>query len=104
MDYEEARKQVNAVKPKDNYVIFEMSYDRKMLLPQKAGLLLMEALTNMERLQDGYTDLPRIVPVDKGDFVLRPFSNEEYTQYKMAGLLGLDKLQFDALQQEMKKK
>lgn len=95
MDYNEAKKIVNAAKPKDNFMLFEFAYDRKFLVPYKAGIALMEGLAQAERLQNGYSDLPRIMPLVAEDIQVRAFSHAEYEKYKIAGLLGLTKDQFN---------
>ena len=89
MDYIEARKKIQTQKPKDHFMVFEMAYNCKIILPYKDALAFMASMVNAEKLQDGYSEPHRIVPVERD--TLRSFlmSSEEYEQWKIAGLLNL---------------
>lgn len=89
MNYAEALKEVRSKKPKDNFMVIEMSYNCKLLLPYRDGLSLMSALTNAEKLNDGYGEPHRIVPVERDTIKSHMLSAEEYEVFKLAALLNV---------------
>lgn len=89
MNYEQALKQVQAKKVKENYFLIEVSYDKKFILPHKAGVAFIEALSSAEQLKDPYKEPHSIIPLDRDAFTVRHFSQDEYEQYKIATLLGM---------------
>jgi hypothetical protein len=99
MTPEEAKKIVQGTKQKENYLLFEFAYNTKFVVPHKAGVTIMEAISQMEKLLDGYSDEPRLLAMKPEDIVVRPFSHKEYELFKMAGLLNLDRDQLKELSQ-----
>ena len=90
--YQETVKELNAKKPTENYMVFILSYDTKILLPHKAALTFISALENAELLKDSYSDKCQITPLDRDAISSSFLSGEEYQQIKIANLLnvGLD--------------
>lgn len=87
--YQAALKEVRTVKGRDNFMLIEISYDKKMVLPYKDGLTLMAALINAEELKKTYGDPGRINPWDMDALTTRIMSYTEYEQYKIAALLNI---------------
>jgi len=88
MDYAEAKKKVQAEKPKENFMAIEINGGLELVLPYKAGLDLMAAMGNAERF-DGWGSSKKIVPVDSGYLQSKIMSRQQYEQYKMAALLNV---------------
>jgi hypothetical protein len=89
MDYAQALKKVQTKRVKDNYLVIQFSYDAKLILPHKDGLLMMTALANAEQLNDPYNEPHRIKELDRSRITVTQMSQEEYEQYKIAALLNL---------------
>jgi len=89
MKYEEALKLVQTKKPKDNYMLIELSYDRKLIIPYKDAITLLSSLANAEQLNEHYNEPHRIVGLERDSFHSRIFSHEEYERYKIAALLNI---------------
>ena len=89
MKYEEALKLVQTKKPKDNYMLIEMAYDKKLLLPYKDALLFLSSLANAEQLNERYQEPHRIIGLERDSIHSRIFSHEEYERYKIAALLNI---------------
>ena len=89
MKYEEALKLVQTKKPKDNYMLIEMAYDRKLLLPYKDAITLLSSLANAEQLNERYNEPHRIIGLERDSINTRIFSHEEYERYKIAALLNI---------------
>ena len=89
MDYLEAVKKVQAKKPKDNYLVIEISYDSNLILPYKEGIVFLTSLVNAEQLRTPYGEKHRIVPIERTAIKSYIMSAEEYEQYKIAALLDL---------------
>lgn len=90
MDLNEARKLATS-KTEPNYLTFHLDWNKKLVLPFKAGIQLMEALESAEILSDGHDDRG-IRPLDPTkDTELRSelFSREAYIRHKMASLLNI---------------
>ena len=85
--YQEAVKKLQANKPKENYLICNISWDLKMVLPYKAGMVLMEALGQAERLVEEYSKPPSIQPLDRDRIGISILSAKEYEQIRIAQLL-----------------
>lgn len=89
MEITEAIKKVRTEKPRENYMVFELSYDNKFLLPHKDGVALLSALATAEKLHDRYGDPKRIVELDRDQIVIKAMSYQEYERYKIAALLNI---------------
>ena len=88
--YAEAAKKVSAKKPKENYLVIDLSYDLKVLLPYKDGVAFMASLANAERLCTPYGGPQRITELDR-DCGIKSYlmSAEEYERFKIAALLNI---------------
>lgn len=89
MDYKEALKKVQTKKVKENYMVINRSYNSKIVLPHKDGLLFLSSLNNAEQLNDPYNETHSITALQKDAISIRPMSCEEYEMYKIASLLKL---------------
>ena len=89
MEYNEALKKVQSKKPKDNFMVVTLSYNCKLLLPYKDGLLFMSALANAEQLGDEYGKPKRILPLERESLSSHLMSADEYETYKIAALLNV---------------
>ena len=87
MDYKEAIKKIQTKKTSDSYMIIELGYDAKIVLPHKEGVAIINALNNAE--QWVYNSTYQIVPI-KMDFMhAKVLSTHDYESYKLAALLGI---------------
>lgn len=90
MNYEAALKKVTAAKPKENFMTFEISYDKKILLPYKDGVAFLTALTNAEQVHEPYGgEQHRIAEFDRNTIKVSIMSHAEYIRFKIAALLGV---------------
>lgn len=90
MDYNEALKKVTAIKPKENYLLIEISYDKTMVLPHKEGVLFLTSLANAELLEDSYGKPKRFTEFNKDMLKVSMLSAKEYQRIKIANLLKVD--------------
>ena len=86
-DYQAAVKKIQATKPKENYLLCNISWNLKMVLSYKAGLALMEALGQAEQLVEEYGKPPSIQPFDRDRVSLGVLSAKEYEQIRISQLL-----------------
>jgi hypothetical protein len=86
-EYQSAIKKLQATKPKDNYLLCNIAWDLKVVLPYKVGLALMESLGQAERLVDEYNKPPAIQPFDRDRITMSILSAKEYEQIRIAQLL-----------------
>lgn len=91
MDYAEAKKQILAEKPKDNYMVFKFDteYSKRLLLPHKDGAALIALLANAEVLEEGYSKPKRITEIERDMVNTWVMSYQEYQRYKIAALLNI---------------
>ena len=89
MDIKEARKLVEN-KPKDNYMLLRMEYDKYLVLPMKDAIPFVNALTNAEQYKERYNEPSRIDPLDRSLLKFEMLSHQEYVNLKIATLLGMD--------------
>ena len=87
MEYKEALKKVQTSKNKANFMLIEVNWNNKIVLPYKDGLVYLNALINAESYSDS-GDI-RIGGFNREDIVCRIISNEEYEQIKIANLLNI---------------
>ena len=90
MTPEEALKKVQAEKPKDNFMVVNIGYDNKIVVPYKDGMAIIAALVNAEELKEGYSEKTRITEFDRHSFNPKILSRAEYERIKMAMLLNVD--------------
>ena len=89
MKYQEALKKVQTIKPKDNFMVIEASYNNKIILPYKDGVVFLTALNNAETLVESYGDKTRISGFGRDAITSRIMSHEEYEQIKISNLLNI---------------
>ena len=81
----------------ENFMSIKFGYEKTLILPYSQGVALMATLAQAELLQDGYSQKPRIVSADQDAFTVNVVSRKLYEFYKIAGLLNLDKQEFDSM-------
>lgn len=98
MTYEEALKKLNAKKPKDNFLIVEMEYGKRLVLPYKDGLEFLSAIARAEHMSRSYEKPVVIQPIEQSTIRVEVLSATDYERYKIAQLLGisLEELQTQA--------
>lgn len=89
MEITEAIKKVRTEKPKENFMIFEFSYNNSFVIPHKDGVALLAALATAEKLVDGYGEKKRITELERGQYTSRLMPYQEYERYKIAALLNI---------------
>lgn len=87
-DILEAVKKVNE-KTKSNYMIVELSYNRKLVLTHDAGVALINALKDAEMMVDDYGKEPFIGPLDKDSIRVSSLAHAHYEDIKVARLLNI---------------
>lgn len=87
MTLEEARKIVQAEKPKDNYMLIPFGYDQKYVVPFKDGVAIINALVNAELFEKSCGFPTKIGPIDPDTFTPSILSKDDYQRIKMAMLL-----------------
>ena len=78
----------------ENFLLVNVSYHIKLLLPYAQGVELLQALAKAEMLTEDYSKVPFIAPVSQDSLTFRIYSRQEYEHVKVAHLLGLDKEQY----------
>ena len=89
LNYAKARKEIQARKPKSNYLLVDFAYDKKYILPYEDGIKLMAMLEKAEQLYKEYGKPARIHGI-KEYIECRTFSSMEYERIKLATLLQVD--------------
>ena len=89
LNYAKARKEIQARKPKSNYLLVDFAYDKKYILPYEDGIKLMAMLEKAEQLYKEYGKPARIQGI-RGHIECHTFSPQEYERIKMAALLQVD--------------
>lgn len=87
--YCEAAKAVNSIKKEDGYMVINMGYSLKLLVPHKDGLAIMAALNFAEAFEDPYSSSPTISPLMHDKVGITTMSAVEYRQHKIAALLNV---------------
>lgn len=88
-EYIKALKTVQSIKKEDSYVVINMGYSIKLIVPHKDGLAILTALNFAELLEDPYSSSPSILPMTKDKVTVTIMSSVEYRQYKIAALLNV---------------
>lgn len=96
--YQAAAKEIKAKKPPENYMVFQLSYDTKLVLPHKAATAFLAALENAEIFKDSYSDKCRIIPMERDAISASFMSAHEYQQIKIANLLNVDLSEIQKIQ------
>ena len=89
MEFKEALRLVQSKKQKDNYLLVEITYDKKIILPYKDGIALLGALANAEQLNDPYSKPKTISHLERDVFKTTILSAVEYEQLRVAALLNV---------------
>ena len=89
-NFESSIKKVQARKTKSNFFVFSFGYEAKLVLPHKEGSIFMDMLMSAEMLCEPYQDKHRILPLERGKITVTQMPQQEYEQFKVAALLGLD--------------
>ena len=89
MTLDEARKYVQADKPKENYMILPFGYDQKLVVPYKDGVTIISALINAELYVKQYGSPTQITSMEVDCFTPTILSKEEYQRIKMGMLLNV---------------
>ena len=89
MEFKEALKLVQNKKIKDNFLLIELYYDRKVILPYKEGIAFITSLVNAEQYRDSYGKPPIITDLEKDFIKVTTVSALEYEQIKIAALLNV---------------
>jgi hypothetical protein len=89
MNYAEAKKTVQSSSVKEGYMLINMAYNIKVVLPHKAGVDFLQSLALAEQLHEEYQKPHFIGPVNRDTFTATILSRQEYENYKMATLLGI---------------
>lgn len=100
MDYKEALKKVQARKPKGNFILFEIGYDNKLILPHADGIVFMNTLANAEQFNDPYNAKHSISELKREKIKVSTMSQDEYERYKIAALLNITVEEVIAAQQQ----
>lgn len=98
MDIKEAEKLAKQ-KTEQNYFSFHLDHGTKLIVPAKAGMMIVEALADAEIMVDSYGDrhgLKYLSAEDFGYMQCKAFSAQEYRKLKMAQLLDIDIRDLDA--------
>ena len=89
MNYAEAVKKLQTMKPRDNYLVVETGYDSKFIFPYKEGMQIMAAFSTAEHLKEPYNEKHRILPLDRNALRTYVMSGQEYERFKIAALLDV---------------
>jgi len=89
MDYKEALKTVSTQKARENFMLIEFQWDKKIVLPYKDGLALVGCLANAELLNEQYSKPKTITGIERDSFKTTILSRDEYELIKISHLLGL---------------
>ena len=100
MNYQEAKKKLEASKTKDNFLMIRINYDMKFVLPYKDGIAFLSAFANAEQLKEPYDKNHRIVPFDPDSFTTQILSRQQYERYKIAALLGISHTAVEEMERE----
>jgi hypothetical protein len=90
MEFKDAVKKVQSSKVKDNFILVNVSYDKKLILPYAQGLAFLAALENAEQFNESYADKKKsITGINRKDLEFMVMSRNEYEQIKIAQLLNV---------------
>lgn len=87
MDYKEALKKISNSKSRDNFIVIELDYSKKLILPYRDGIALLSTLASAEQLNDRYSQPKTISPLETEAIKTTIMSATEYEQIKIAALL-----------------
>ena len=88
-DYEQAMKKVVSIKPKENYLVIDIYYNDKIILPYKDGIALLATLANAESIKEEYSKPAVISSFNRDHLKTSIMSGEEYINHKVAALLDV---------------
>lgn len=88
-EYLAAWKKVTSTKPEEGYLVFQVGYESKIILPHKEGVALIECLRAAEHLDEPYGKTPEIKVLDRNKITIHRMAAEEYNNIKIAAILNL---------------
>lgn len=88
-EYEQAMKKVVSIKPKENYLVIDIYYHEKIILPYKDGIAFLATLANAESYKDEYNKPSAITSFNKDLLKTSIISGEDYINIKIANLLNV---------------
>jgi hypothetical protein len=97
MDYKDAKKAVQADKPRENYLKIKLAWDDFLILPYKDGLAFMASLAQARVVSLGYSSPPEINGLGER-FETLSMTAEEYDRIKIAALLRVQLKDIPALE------
>ena len=86
--YLEAKK-VASIKPKENYLVIDIYYGHKIILPYKDGLAMLASLANAEAVSEEYNKPMVISGFNREHLKTSIMSGEDYGRHKIATLLKI---------------
>jgi len=87
--YTAACKEAAKTKKEESYLVINMGYSMKLILPFAKGMVLLGSLNTAELFDDPYCSAPHITPIEKDKIVITVMSAVEYRQYQVAALLNV---------------
>lgn len=88
MDYQEAKKQAKAAKPRENYLLVKVRYDIQLVFPYQDGIAFLAAMEHAQQLHTGYKEPPRITGAGS-DIETTLLSADAFDRFKIAALLNV---------------
>jgi hypothetical protein len=89
MTYDEALKKVQAIKPKGNLMVLQLSYNNKLVLPYTDGIAFLASLANAEQINEPYNEQHSISEFKRDSISFSVMPHTEYIRFKIAALLGV---------------
>ena len=96
--YPLALKRVNSERVRENFMVLELGYEHKIVLPHKDGVELLNVMGKAEKFDEPYSGITRISFFDRTKITASIMSAEEYQQIKIAALLNIPIKEFRELQ------
>ena len=93
--YQAALKKVSTQKV-TNYIVVEISYDKKLVLPYEDGIALLNALSKAEQLNKEYGKPTTITGIGNGILSCNLLPQTDYQRIKIAQMLHIN---FDELEE-----
>ena len=88
-EYEAAMKKVVSIKPKENYLVIDIYYNHKIILPFKEGIAFLACLEKAEAINEEYSKPAIITSFNRDHLKTSIMSGEDYINHKVAALLNV---------------
>jgi len=98
--YQAALKKVSSQKT-TNYIIVEVSYDKKLVMPYEDGIAFLNALSKAELLNKSYGKPSTITNVTSDILSCNLMSQSEYQRIKIAQLLQINSDELEELELQL---